>query len=116
MSNLNQAKTPWQVTTSEPMDVAVKEFGEVKPLEQDSCVLAEANAWNVYHKASMEARMMIQLRHPHILGLMGLTLRPLRLVVELAPLGDLKSCTSKFRKIGIKLTQTTIKITLIQVR
>ena len=100
----------------EVIDVAVKEFrGDMIIAEQDPNVLAEVKAWDIYQKASLEARVMVQLQHPHILGLVGLTLRPLRLVVELAPMGDLKSCAKSFRRAGVRFSRKTIQTTLVQV-
>lgn len=94
----------------------MKEFrGDMVVAEQDPDILAEVKAWDIYQKASLEARVMVQLRHPHILSLVGLTLQPLRLLVELAPMGDLKSCTKRFKKMHIKLSRKTIQTTLIQV-
>ena len=83
--------------------------------EQDPNILAEVRAWDVYQKASLEARVMVQLQHPHVLGLVGLTLQPLRLVVELAPMGDLKSCARSFRRAGVRFSRKTIQTTLVQV-
>ena len=84
--------------------------------EQDPDIMAEVRAWDVYQKASLEARVMVQLCHPHILGLVGVTLSPLRLLVELAPFGDLKGFAKKFKRVGVRLSRKTIQTTLIQVR
>jgi hypothetical protein len=81
----------------------------------DQAVIAEERAWETYQKASLEARVMIQLQHPNIVNLIGVTLQPLRLLVELAPLGDIKHCISKFRKASIRMRRTTVKETLLQV-
>lgn len=100
----------------EVTEVAVKEFrGDMIIAEQDPNILAEVRAWDVYQKASLEARVMVQLQHPHVLGLVGLTLQPLRLVVELAPMGDLKSCARSFRRAGVRFSRKTIQTTLVQV-
>ena len=105
-----------RMSTSDGMDVAVKEFrGDMVVAEQDPGILAEVKAWDIYQKASLEARVMVQLQHPHILGLIGLTLQPLRLVVELAPMGDLKSCAKKFKRAGVRFSRKTIQTTLVQV-
>ena len=101
---------------SDSTDIAVKEFrGDMVVAEQDPDVIAEVRAWDVYQKASLEARVMVQLCHPHILGLVGLTLQPLRLLVELAPLGDLKGFAKKFKRVSMRLSRKTIQTTLIQV-
>ena len=98
------------------IDVAVKEFhGNITAGGQDPGIQAEINAWDIYLKASLEARIMVQLQHPHVLSLIGLTFQPLRLIVELAPLGDLKSCIKKFSNSSVRLARKTIKTTLLQV-
>lgn len=84
-------------------------------MEPDPDVIAELKAWDIYHKASLEARVMSQLCHDHVLGLIGITLQPLRLLVELAPMGDLKACVMKFKKAKVQLSRRTITTTLIQV-
>ena len=58
---------------------------------------------------------MLPLCHPNVLGLIGLTFQPIRLLVELAPLGDLKYCVRKFKMARVKLNRNTPKHTLIQV-
>lgn len=107
----------WMISSvPEVTEVAVKEFrGDMVVAEQDPNILAEVKAWDIYQKASLEARVMVQLQHPHILGLVGLTLQPLRLVVELAPMGDLKSCARRFRRAGVRFSRKTVQTTLVQV-
>ena len=99
--------------------VAVKEFHTTRVLctgtAVDQAVIAEDRAWETYQKASLEARVMIQLQHPNIVNLIGITLQPLRLLVELAPMGDIKHCILKFQKASIRLRRTTFKETLLQV-
>ena len=103
-------------TSPEVTEVAVKEFrGDMVVAEQDPNILAEVRAWDVYQKASLEVRVMVQLQHPHILGLVGLTLQPLRLLVELAPMGDLKSFARRFKRAGVRFSRKTIQTTLVQV-
>ena len=84
-------------------------------MEQDPREAAEATAWDLYQNANLEARMMYQLDHPHVLALVGLAFRPIRLLLELAPLGDLKSCVKKFQRAKIRLSRRTLKATMIQV-
>ena len=101
--------------------MAVKEFHTTKFLSApsatiDQAVIGEDRAWETYQKASLEARVMIQLRHPNIVNLIGVTLQPLRLLVELAPMGDIKHCIVKFQKASIRLRRTTLKETLLQVK
>ena len=97
-------------------DVAAKEIRpEQTFLEPDPDVIAELQAWDVYQKASLESRVMSQLCHDYVLGLIGVTLQPLRLLVELAPLGDLKACVNRFKRAKVQLSRRTINTTLIQV-
>ncbi len=84
-------------------------------LEQDPDIIAQLKAWDVYQKASQEGRVMHQLSHPNILGLVGMALHPLSLLVELAPAGDLKHCVEKFRREKVRLSRRTLQTTLIQV-
>ena len=84
-------------------------------LEHDSDIIEQLKYWDVYQKASLEARVMQQLSHPNILGLVGVALHPLSLLVELAPEGDLKRCVERFRREKVRLSRKTLKSTLIQV-
>ncbi len=98
--------------------IAIKEFTPAPGMtEVDTCGegSAQARAWEVYQNASCEARTMSQLDHPHVLCLVGITFQPIRLLLEFAPLGDLKHCVQQFRKAQIKLSRRTLKATLIQV-
>lgn len=101
---------------SEVVNIAVKQFhSDIVCIEQDSWTMAENKAWDVYQKASQEARVMLPLSHPHILGLIGLALQPVRLLVEIAPMGDLKYCVKAFQKARVPLSRATLQATLIQV-
>ena len=79
---------------------------------------AQLTAWDMYQKASIEARVMNKLSHKNILGLIGVCFQAnnqISMLIELAPKGDLKSVVNEFRDEGIMLSRRTIKITLIQV-
>lgn len=106
----------------EILQVAVKQIistgtGQVDPNPEDGIAesIAESNVLEVYQNASVEARMLLQLNHPHILGLIGLTFQPTRLLLELAPLGDLKYCVKKFQVQRVRLSRRTLRATMIQV-
>ena len=75
----------------------------------------ETTAWDVYLNGSREARMMYQLKHPNILRLVGLAFEPLRLLLELAPMGDLKVCLKPFKRGNIKLNRRILKNVMYQV-
>ena len=58
---------------------------------------------------------MSRLVHDNILGLVGIAMAPLMLLLEQAPLGDLKACAEKFQKVKANLNVWTLSSTLIQV-
>lgn len=76
---------------------------------------AENASWAVYHEMSVEARMMYHLHHDNILTLLGITLHPIRLVLELAK-EDLSSTVARYHKKNKRFSRRTLKATLIQVR
>ena len=75
----------------------------------------EARCWQIYQDTSVEARMMYQLDHPNILTLLGVTFNPMRLVLELAPRGDLRSAIRHYHRKNRRLNRRTLKATLTQV-
>jgi hypothetical protein len=84
----------------------------------DKDFAAQLNAWSMYCMASVEARVMNQLSHKNILGLLGMYLQErdqISMLIELAPKGDLKSVVNEFTTEGMRLSRRTIKATLIQV-
>uniref|UniRef100_A0A1X7T4T7 Protein kinase domain-containing protein n=1 Tax=Amphimedon queenslandica TaxID=400682 RepID=A0A1X7T4T7_AMPQE len=95
--------------------VAIKEFSSIAgKMEEDTLIGHELNAWDIYINGSREARMMHQLQHKNILSLVGLAFQPLRLILELAPLGDLKNSLKPFRQEKIKLNCRTLKQLIYQ--
>ena len=97
--------------------IAAKKFTpDMDFMNKDKDIAAQLKAWDVYQKASTEARVMHQLSHKNVLGLIGIVLKPLSLLVELAPEGDLKRCIQKrFKKENMRLERRTLQSTLIQV-
>ena len=85
-------------------------------LEQDADIIEQLKAWDIYHKASIEARVMCQLSHDNILSLIGISFHPLSLLVELAPEGDLRTCVERFSRERVRLSRRTLQCTLIQVK
>lgn len=85
----------------------------------DKDIAAQLNAWSMYCKASIEARVMNQLSHKNILGLLGVYLQDrdqISMLIELAPKGDLKSVVNEFKVEGMRLSRRTVKAALIQVK
>ena len=98
------------------MHVAIKQFTTMAgKMEEDSVVAEEMSSWDVYLNGSKEARMMYQLQHRNILSLVGIVFQPLRLLLELAPLGDLKHCLKPFKREKVKINRRTLKPLLYQV-
>ena len=86
-------------------------------MTEDPSGPVESSAWEKYQQASREARVMSRLVHDNILGLVGVAMAPLMLLLELAPLGDLKACVEKFhQQVNVKLNVWTLNSTLVQVR
>ena len=102
-------------TTSRHGSVAVKEYASQGVTEENTSLQAELTAWEIYQNAGQEARVMYRLNHQNILQLLGVTLAPLRLLLELAPLGDLKACVQKFQQAKVKISRATLQSTMIQV-
>ena len=75
---------------------------------------AELAAWDKYQNASLEARTMVRLNHDNVLRLLGITLTPMRLLLELAPLGDLKTCVEGFKSAGIRFNRRTLRAVMTQ--
>ena len=82
---------------------------------EDPFAAVEIAAWETYLQASREARVISRLVHDNILGLVGVAIAPLMLLLELAPLGDLKACVERFQQANVKLNVWTLNSTLIQV-
>lgn len=76
----------------------------------------QMRAWDLYCFANMEARIMNKLCHRNILGLLGVTFWPdLSLLMEYAPMGDMKSILKDYKSERIRVSRRTLKATLIQV-
>jgi serine/threonine protein kinase len=98
------------------LSVAIKEFTSIAGKMIDNPKIAEEiSSWDVYLNGSREARMMHRLRHPNVLGLVGLAFQPLRLLLELAPLGDLKKCLKPFKRDKVKLSRKVLRDVMYQV-
>ena len=96
----------------EPIPVAVK---KINP-DSFSSYTDEVKVWDLYLKASSEARLMNKLYHRNILSLVRFCSWPdLTMLVEFAPRGDLHSILHDYRTENTQLSRKTIKATLIQV-
>ncbi|GMR53667.1 hypothetical protein PMAYCL1PPCAC_23862, partial [Pristionchus mayeri] len=85
---------------------AVESKWERDPLEYST---------RAYLSCRQEVGLLTRLSHPNTLSLMGMTCSPLSIVVEMAPLGSLRSLLTSFRKSQAKLSIRTLTDSSIQV-
>lgn len=73
-------------------------------------------ACKAYCSARQEVNILLSLRHPHIVPLVGVCPRPLALVLELAPQGALDHCLKHYQRSGARLALHTLQAVILQVR
>ena len=78
----------------DPMDTAVKTYSEVRA----------------------EASLLREMKHPYLIGFMGLCLKPLCIALEWAPKKSLKSIINSYKKSGARLSPQALQQTAIQVQ
>ncbi|XP_042874450.1 leucine-rich repeat serine/threonine-protein kinase 1-like isoform X4 [Penaeus japonicus] len=112
-----------------PMDVALKMLQPVDPgtsARQSAIVAYKAaqSKWErdplqyackAYCSARQEVNILLSLRHPHIVPLVGVCPRPLALVLELAPQGALDQCLKHYQRSGARLSLHTLQAVVLQV-
>ncbi|KAF1770229.1 hypothetical protein GCK72_002047 [Caenorhabditis remanei] len=72
-------------------------------------------ACRAYCTSRQELSLLSRMKHPNVIGLVGVCTFPLSLVVELAPLGALNQLLASHRKAGTKLLLGVIKESAVQV-
>ncbi|ULU13405.1 hypothetical protein L3Y34_016124 [Caenorhabditis briggsae] len=72
-------------------------------------------ACRAYCTSRQELSLLSRMKHPNVIGLVGVCTFPLSLVVELAPLGALNQLLGSHRKAGTKLSLGVIKESAVQV-
>ena len=73
------------------------------------------NACEAYLNARKELSILLALQHPNIVPLLGISLKPLCLVLSLAPLGALNDRLKEYRRAGARLAHHTLQRIIIQV-
>uniref|UniRef100_A0AC35THI1 Non-specific serine/threonine protein kinase n=1 Tax=Rhabditophanes sp. KR3021 TaxID=114890 RepID=A0AC35THI1_9BILA len=68
-----------------------------------------------YCTIRQELSVLFHLKHKNITTLLGICVRPLTLVIELAPMGSLDSLLSTYRKNGVHLKLSVIQETVVQI-
>ncbi|CAB3410737.1 unnamed protein product [Caenorhabditis bovis] len=72
-------------------------------------------ACRAYCTSRQELSLLSRMKHPNVIGLVGVCTSPLSLIVELAPLGSLNQLLASHRKSGTKLSLGVIKESAVQV-
>nr|XP_018906420.1 PREDICTED: leucine-rich repeat serine/threonine-protein kinase 1 isoform X2 [Bemisia tabaci] len=72
-------------------------------------------ASKAYCTARQELNILMNLRHPNIVPLVGVCARPLAIVLDLAPLGALDATLRHYRRSGAKLEPYTLQAVILQV-
>lgn len=68
-----------------------------------------------YCDARREISILLSLRHPHIVPLIGVCTKPLALILQLAPLGALDVLVKEYRRSGAQMDALVIQKILLQV-
>ena len=72
-------------------------------------------AWHHYQNANAEGRIMASLHHPNILPLIGIVFQPIRLLLEFAPLGSLKTIVNRYSENDTKIGRYALEKVIKQV-
>ena len=70
---------------------------------------------NGFTNVKKELSILFPLSHPHVVKLYGVMLRPMGLVLELAPMGSLKKILNRYHEVHAKLQARATQRVLIQV-
>lgn len=73
------------------------------------------NSCEAYMNARKELGIMLTLKHPHIVPLLAISIRPLSLVLSLAPQGALRDRLLDFERAGTRVPAYVIRNIIIQV-
>uniref|UniRef100_A0A1B6DQ53 non-specific serine/threonine protein kinase n=1 Tax=Clastoptera arizonana TaxID=38151 RepID=A0A1B6DQ53_9HEMI len=115
--------------SNDTIDVAMKMLQPVQPgpNASHSAIIAYKGAqgkWErdplqyaskAYTTARQELNILLSLRHPNIVPLVGVCTRPLALVLDLAPQGALDVTLRHYRRSGAKLGPYTLQAIILQV-
>ena len=71
-------------------------------------------ACKAYCSARQELNILLHVKHAHVVPLAGICIKPLAIVLELAPLGALDSMLKEYRRSGVKLSVASIQQICIQ--
>jgi serine/threonine protein kinase len=72
-------------------------------------------AAKAYTIARQEIAIISGLKHSNIVAMIGLSIKPLAIILELAPLGNLKDLLNEYKKSVCKLSASVIQQVCVQV-
>ena len=72
-------------------------------------------ACKAYCTARQELNILLHIKHPHVVPLVGICIKPLAIVLELAPLGALDSMLKHYRRSGDRLAIATVQQVCLQI-
>ena len=110
-------------------DVAIKMLQPVNPgprarQSSQSAYKAALTKWErdpmqyackAYCTARQELNILLNIKHPHVVPLVGICIKPLAIVLELAPLGALDSMLKHYRRSGDRLSISSVQQICIQI-
>ena len=104
----------FSMITSQEQEIAVKEV-----LPADDAIANPENIdvqhYLVYKSCSIEVRVLVQLRHANILQMVGVTISPYCILMEIAPQGDLNKIIKLYSKAKSYISSFVITVTCKQV-
>jgi len=105
------------------LKVAVKVLESMSKASDQAA--ATASHWNqrksvqmaakAYTVARQEIAILCSLRHENIVGMLGLSLRPLAIILELAPMGNLKEVLEQYRRHLNRLSAFIVQQVAVQI-
>lgn len=72
-------------------------------------------ASKAYCTARQELNILLQLNHANIVPLLGVCLKPLALILKLAPLGALDLILKDYRRSGMQIDYSVLQMTILQI-
>ena len=104
----------FSMITLQEQEIALKEVraGDDSLIHPDN--LNEKH-YLVYKSCSVEVRVLVQLKHPNILQMVGVTISPYCILMEIAPQGDLNKMIKLYNKAKSYISSFAITLTCKQV-
>ena len=104
----------FSMITLQEQEIALKEVraSEDSLMHPDS---ANEKHYLVYKSCSVEVRVLVQLRHANILQMVGVTISPYCILMEIAPQGDLNKMIKLYNKAKSYISSSVITLTCKQV-